>query len=237
MNFVSRKIFYPFFTILFLLGFFGLLYIVFFSQSIEVVRPSYAISGNDIKITMNLHNYSAHTVDNIKIIVRHGKEEHTYWLKGGFDFNSKLDANESYDFIAAVPLNEGDKDYFVSITSPFNRPINLRFPLTDDLLNPVIPIIYLPKSLPVGEEYTYSAKLCNNSPNDLPAVIWLEVDKANGFSDNFFERSIPLKKGDCKIIYSTLTPRVTGEVPIFFLLKVGSRTKDYNGTISVYEGQ
>ena len=48
MSYISRKIFYPLFTILFLLGFFGLLFIVFFSQSIEVVNPSYAISGTDI---------------------------------------------------------------------------------------------------------------------------------------------------------------------------------------------
>jgi len=235
MAYVSRKIFYPLFTVLFLLGFFGLLYMVSFSQSIEIINPSYVISGNDIKLTMTLHNYSWHVVNNIKIVIRNGKEEHTYWLNDGFDLNSKLDANEFYDFVVAIPINEGDNEYFITLASPFNRPINLMLPLTDDLLNPVTPTIYLPRTLPVNKEYTYSVKLCNNSPGDLSEVIWLEIDKMDVFSDVFFERSISIKKGDCKIIYSTLTPKVTGNVQIFFSMRVGPKVKDYNGTISVFE--
>jgi hypothetical protein len=238
----SRKIVYPIFVIIFSLTFFALLFLVFFNQGLEVSEATVSIIGSDVVLKMNLHNNSMHRINGIEVIVSNSQEKNTFFLKressvssSSLDFNkeyvmgnsatnSYLDANESYDFVASLPLSNSLR-YEVFVSAPFNRTIPLDFTLEQSTIDPVKAEVSLLPQLFANVESTYSVKLCNISGTDLAEVIWVENAESGAFKENFFERSVSLKVSECKTIPSTLTPLKTGNITIGFTLKVGTIEK------------
>ncbi|MFA5931475.1 MAG: hypothetical protein WC821_04150 [archaeon] len=230
-----KQVVYSFFVVLFSLVFFGMLFLVFFSQALDVVDPSVSIIGSDIVLKMTIKNISTHAVDGVKVEVINGEEAKSFYLKGVNDGEfSSLAPGEKYDFVAAIPISES-LAYSVSISAPFNRAIPLNFTLEQTTIDPVKAEVSLPSKLYLNEAYTYSVKLCNVSGSDLSEVIWLENAPAGLFKENFFERSISLKAAQCTTIFSTLTPIKLNDSSIGFILKIGTIEKKSSKALQIVE--
>ncbi|MFA6320002.1 MAG: hypothetical protein WCX66_03700, partial [archaeon] len=105
MFFVSRKLVYPFFLIMFSLVIFGLVFISFLNNSIIVNDPSVSVSGSNLVLKMQIENTSNHAIRGVNVLVRNGIIERGFFLKGS-DKNSVLNPGEKFDFVAAIPLEE-----------------------------------------------------------------------------------------------------------------------------------
>ncbi|MFA6269537.1 MAG: hypothetical protein WCW13_02980 [archaeon] len=234
MIYAPRKLVYPFFVVIFLIAFLSVLYLVALSQSIEVNNPSVSILGSDVVVKMNLKNKSMHAVDEIKVVVKSNSEERSFYIKGGSLQSSSLDAGESYDFVALMPLTENTK-YTVNVSAPFNKPISIDFALEESTIDPVKAEVSIPSEIKLNEKIDYVVKFCNVSGTDLPEVIWLERAEEGVFKEVFFERSIALKVSECKSIHSILTPAKLGQVTIGFTMTIGSIEKKSSKILNVVE--
>ena len=236
MVFVSRKIAYPFFTVVILLVFFVLLYLGFFGSSLtaDISGSSVSIVGDQIVIKIPLENKSNHRINNISVTITSDKRSQVLPLKG--DLNSAiLLPGEKYEFLTSIPLGES-YSYVAVVSAPFNRPITINIPLDPNTVDPVRAELFLQKNMVLGKEYNYSVKLCNVSSNDIGEVFWVENAASGDFKENFFERAVSLNKDECKTIYSTLTPIRTGDITMGFSLKVGALKKEVSTTIVVAGG-
>jgi len=235
MVYAPRKLVYPIFIIIFSLTFFGLLFLVFFNQGLEVSEPSVSIIGSDVVLKMTLINKSMHRINGVEVVVSNTETKKTFYLRGESSAqSSSLDANQSFDFVASVPLSKSLK-YEVFVSAPFNKTIPLSFTLEESTIDPVKAEVSLPSQLFVNEEYTYSVKFCNISGNDLADVIWVENAEPGSFRENFFDRSISLKVSECKSIPATLTPLKTGSVNIGFTLRIGTMEKKTSKVLQIVE--
>lgn len=230
-----KQVVFSFFVVLFSLVFFGMLFLIFFSQALDVVDPSVSIIGSDVVVKMTIKNTSMHSVSGIKVEISNASGSKTFYLKGGVgEESSSLLPGEKYEFVASTPISE-NLSYSVNVLAPFNRAIPLNFKLQESTIDPVRAEVSLASKLFVNEEYTYSVKLCNVSGSDLSEVIWLESASKGLFKESFFERTIPLKDSECKTIFSTLTPIQLGEANIGFSLKIGSIEKKISKVLQVVE--
>ncbi|MEI7961930.1 MAG: hypothetical protein WCI04_06360 [archaeon] len=236
MVFVSRKIAYPFFTVIILTVFFLLLYVGFFSNALyaDIGGSSVSIVGDQIVIKIPVENKSNHVINDILVTVNSDKRSSVLPLKGDYNSTSLL-PGEKYTFSTSIPLGES-YSYVAVISAPFDGPITINIPLDPETVDPVRAELFLPKSMILGREYNYSVKLCNVSPNELGEVFWIENALAGNFKETFFERSVPLNKAECKTIYSTLTPIKLGDISMNFSLRVGELKKDVSTIISVSVG-
>ena len=235
MFYSPRRVTYPLFIIIFSLVFFGILYLYYFNQGLTIHDAGLYISGGDIVIKMFIDNNSGHQINNIAVSVESSAGQTTsYYLKGKKISDSFLAAGEKYEFVASQPISNA-LNYTVVVSAPFNQSIRFSFPIDETTLEPVKAEVTIPSKLYLGEEYKYLVKLCNNSKSDLDEVVWLEQAAAGSFKESFFERTISLKLRECKTIYSTLTPNKLGEVPINFVLKVGSLEKKNAVIINVVQ--
>lgn len=223
MVFVSRKIVYPFFLVVFSLFIFGIIYISVLSSSLAVNDPSVSVVADKIVLKMQIENKSSHEIKGISVLVKNGISDTVFFLKGS-EAGSMLGPNEKYDFVASIPLGEA-LNYSVEIKSLLNKSLFLNFNLEQSTIDPVKAEVALPKELVVGQEYTYPVKLCNKSDNDLSEVYWIPAAKEGDFKEVFYEQVISLKKASCETLYSTLTPNKTGDLGLSFLMKVGSIEK------------
>ena len=219
MVFVSRKIVYPFFLMIFSLFVFGLIYIMFLSNSIFVNDPVVSIVGDKIVLKMQIENKSNHEISGVRVLIKNGILERGFFLKGSLE-DSILLPNETYDFVASIPLGEGLK-YSVELSSLFNKPVFLNFELDQSTIDPIKAEVALPSKLIVGQEYTYPVKLCNQSNNDLSEIYWVPNAQPGDFKETFYEQVVELKKSSCETLYSTLTPNRTGKLGLSFLLRIG----------------
>ncbi|MDD3086131.1 MAG: hypothetical protein PHD80_03465 [Candidatus ainarchaeum sp.] len=223
MFFVSRKLIYPFFLIMFSLVIFGLVFISFLNNSIIVNDPSVSVSGSNLVLKMQIENTSNHAIRGVNVLVRNGIIERGFFLKGS-DKNSVLNPGEKFDFVAAIPLEEV-LSYSIEVRALFNKTIFLDFELDESTIDPIKAEVYLPKKLVYGREYTYPVKLCNESNNDLDEVYWIPSSSAGDFKEVFYEQIVSIKKGSCETLYSTLTPNKVGNLSLFFLMRIGSIEK------------
>ncbi len=88
--------------------------------------------------------------------------------------------------------------------------------------------------MPKDAEYTFSAKICNNSTNDLNGVFVAEVSKNISFAGQFgVNREFPLKAHDCKVIYDVITPTTAGEGTLTINYKTQKNTYSESVPITV----
>jgi len=233
MVFVSRKIVYPFFLMIFSLFVFGLIYIMFLSNSIFVNDPVVSIVGDKIVLKMQIENKSNHEISGVRVLIKNGILERGFFLKGSLE-DSILLPNETYDFVASIPLGEGLK-YSVELSSLFNKPVFLNFELDQSTIDPIKAEVALPSKLIVGQEYTYPVKLCNQSNNDLSEIYWVPNAQPGDFKETFYEQVVELKKSSCETLYSTLTPNRTGNIGLSFLLRIGTIEKRTSVIIEVID--
>jgi hypothetical protein len=233
MVFVSRKIVYPFFLIIFSLVIFGIVFIAFLSNTLVVNNSSVSIVGDKIVLKMQIENTSNHEIGGINILVKSGIIDRGFFLKDS-QGASTLKPNEKYDFVAAIPLGEG-LNYSVEIKSLLNKSVFLNFELDQATIDPIKAEVKLPSKLIVGEEYTYSIKLCNQSNNDLGEIYWVPNAQPGEFKETFYEQVIDIKKSSCETLYSTLTPNRTGNIGLSFLLRIGTIEKRSSVVIEVVD--
>ena len=233
MVFVSRKIVYPFFLVIFSLFLFGIIYISILSSSLLVNDPSVSIVGDKIVLKMQIENKSNHEISGINVLVKNGVIERGFFLKGAIE-SSSLIAGEKYDFVAAIPLGEG-LNYSIEIKSLFNKSVFLNFELEQSTIDPVKAEVALPSKLIVSQEYTYPVKLCNQSNNDLSEVTWVPNAQPGDFKETFYEQVISIKKSSCETLYSTLTPNKVGNLGLSFLMRIGSIEKRTSVVIEVLD--
>lgn len=224
MVFVSRKIVYPFFLIIFSLFIFGIVYIAFLSSTIVVNDPLVSVVGDKIVLKMQIENRSNHEITGVSVLVKNGFIDNGFFLKGSMK-NSTLSPGEKYDFVAAIPLEEA-LNYSVEIKSLFNKSVFLNFELDQTTINSINAEVSLPPNkLIVGQEYTYPVKLCNQSNNDLGGIYWVPSAKEGDFRESFDPYELDIKKSSCETLYSTLTPNKAGKLGLSFLLRIGSIEK------------
>ncbi|MGI6589828.1 MAG: hypothetical protein ACOX1V_04175 [Candidatus Iainarchaeum sp.] len=223
MFFVSRKIVYPFFLIVFSLVIFGIVFVSFLNSSIVVNNPSVSVAGSNIILKMQIENTSNHVVKGVNVLVRNGVIERGFFLKGS-SVDSVLNPREKFDFVASIPI-EDVLSYSVEVRALFNKTVFLDFKLEESTIDPVKAEVYLPKKLVYGKEYTYPVKLCNTSDNDLAEVYWIPSASVGDFKEVFYEQIVPVKKASCETLYSTLTPNRVGNLGLSFLMKIGSIEK------------
>lgn len=233
MIFVSRKIVYSFFLLVFLVCFLSLVYVFFFNEGLVVKDPSVSLSQNNLVLKMTLYNASMHSISGIKVTVKSSKKVFEFFLNGD-ESKSVLRPGERYDFLEAIELSES-LNYTVFVSAPFSKTIPMNFELKENFINPVLVKVIINPKIYLNEKYSYSVELCNVSDGDLPEVIWVEGADEGFFKESFIERSISLKKGECKTIYSPVTPIKLGTVELKFYLRVGPLSKGSSKVIEIVE--
>jgi hypothetical protein len=235
MIYVPRRIVFPFFVVAFTLVFSGILFLWFFNSCIVVSEPSVSVVGDEVELKMVVTNSSFMVVKNIVVKVKTDSGESSFNLKDSNGLSkSFLSPGESVDFSQRFPLSS-DTKYFFSLEAPFVRPVLLDFSLDEETTNPVTAEVYLPSKLYLNEQVRYQTKLCNVSGSDLDEVVWVEDSDSLYFKEEFFPRSVSIRKGECKPLYSNLTPIKVGEVEIRFVLRVGAIEKYSSKVVAIEE--
>ena len=91
MVYISRKIVYPIFVLIFAIAFFMLIYFVSFSQDLSISNAEFDFSGDKIVLKMDINNTSNHYLRDIEVIVVMGQEESSYIIE-------ELGPREGYKF-------------------------------------------------------------------------------------------------------------------------------------------
>lgn len=228
MVFVSRKVLYPSFIVVFSIVFFTLVFFFYFSSGLVADNSSVEIDGDSVVFKTTITNVSNHIIRNIRVELL--QEDVDKSVKVG-----DLRPDENVDVIIDKIPFTNDLYYEVKIDAFLNRPVNLFFTLDESNVRPVDTNVMLAKDMRVGESYDYSVKLCNISNNALIDVFWSESAIGNYFDEVFVPRTIDLGIGECKNLNSTLTPIRPGNVEINFNLRVGKLEQNLEYEIVVVE--
>ncbi|MBT4191939.1 MAG: hypothetical protein HOE11_01390 [Candidatus Diapherotrites archaeon] len=228
MVFVSRKIVYPVFLVIFAIAFFTLVYFVSFSPQVLVENTSVDFVGDGIVLKAEINNISNHYVRDAEIVVAMAGEEITAKL-------DPLAPKEVFNVVMPLPVSK-DLRYDVFVNIPFRKSLHLPFELNESTVKPVNATVQLTSSMVVGATYDYTVKLCNVSENSLSEVSWNEHVRGNYFEESLFPRTISLPKNECKNLYSTLTPIKSGQVKIDFTLGVGGIEQNSSHTVNIVGG-
>lgn len=230
LDFVSRrKVIFPYFIILFVIIAFVLVYLFSLSQGLVASDASLSVSGENVIVKMTVTNSSGHIIRDPEVIIVYGGEKKSLKLKLENNF---LDANESYDFVASIPISE-TTSYEVFLTAPFNKPIKYTFSLDPSTTEPVKANVTISTSMVVGRSYDVSVRLCNVSNSELYSVEWIDTVNGKYFSETLVPRQISLNVNECKNLYSTLTPVTIGIATMQFTLKVGDIVKVLTTDITI----
>ncbi len=233
MVYISRKIVYPIFILLFAIVFFSVIFLFSFNQVLKVDDAELEFFGDKIIFTAKVSNISNHLVRNSELLIRMGDQERIAKIKD-------LAVGESFEVISELPFSES-LQYEVFVTTPFSKPIKMFFELDESTVKPVVAEVQIGSDSPIssimtiGKKYDVTVSLCNVSKNDLFEVIWFETVNENFFEEKFFPRSISLRINECKNLYSTLTPINSGEANLTFVLRVGSLEQKESKIITVGE--
>jgi hypothetical protein len=228
MVFVSRKIVYPIFIVIFAIAFFTIVYFVSFSQQLSVENASVEFVGEKIVLNADIVNNSNHFIRDAEIVVEMKDEETTAKL-------DPLAPKEVFSVVMPLPVSP-DLKYDVFVNVPFRKPLHLFFELNESTVKPVNATVQLTTNMIVGEEYDYIVKLCNVSENDLFEVSWKESVVGDYFAEPLFPRTISLGENECKNLYSTLTPINSGQIKIDFILGVGGIEQNSSHTVNITGG-
>jgi len=225
MVYISRKVVYSTFVLIFAIVFFLLIYFVVGSQALDVSNAEFDFSGDKIVLKMDIENVSNHYVRDIEIIVVMGNEESNHLIE-------KLAPGELYKFEEEFEITEGLK-YDVFVKAPFN--ITKYFPIELDAttVQPVLAEVSIASLMKVGEAYTVLVTLKNVSESDISEVAWITSAEGSFFEESFFPRTAFLKSGESKTLYSTLTPISPGTANLTFVVKVGKIEHDFEYEIII----
>ncbi len=223
--FISRKIVYPVFIIVFAIIFFTLIYFISFTQVLTVENASLELVGDQVLLKADIVNNSNHSIDDAQVKVVMNNEERVAVVQS-------ISANDRVEFTTEIPFSE-NLQYEVYITSSFNRPVHLHFELDETTVRPVTAEVQLTSSMTVGNKYDMIVRLCNVSESDLFEVYWIESVEGSYFEEPFFPRTVSLGVNDCKNLNSTLTPINPGMAKMKFVLRVGKLEQNYSHTITI----
>jgi hypothetical protein len=226
MVYISRKIIYPSFVVIFSLVFFILLYFFYFSDGLEVSEESIEIVGQSIIYRSIVTNTSMHYVRDVKVDIIDEEFNNSYRIKD-------LAPGESVDVeIDNIPI-VNDYQYDLVISGFLNRPKRFEFSLEASTVRPVDAEVNLASEMQVGTEYNYFVKLCNVSNNALTDVMWSESIEGSYFEQPLIPRTIDLSVNECKNLNSTLTPIREGDIVLDLRLRVGKVEQNYEYNISI----
>ena len=214
MIFISRKVIYPIFVLVFAIAFFMLIYLVSFSSDLAVLNAEFGFSGDKIVIKMDINNISNHYVRDIEVIVVNGNEESNLII-------GELAPGAQYHFEEEFGISE-KLVYDVYIKAPYNITKRFTKELEATTIRPVLASIFIDSELKVGQQYNPILTFKNVSESDLSEVVWITSSEGDYFEEEFFPRKFPLKSGESKSLPTTLTPKVPGSVKLTFILKVGN---------------
>ncbi|MBT4870729.1 MAG: hypothetical protein HON47_04095 [Candidatus Diapherotrites archaeon] len=225
MVYISRKIVYPIFVLIFAIAFFMLIYFVSFSQDLSISNAEFDFSGDKIVLKMDINNTSNHYLRDIEVIVVMGQEESSYIIE-------ELGPREGYKFEEEFEITEGLK-YDVYVKAPYNITKHFPLELDETTVRPVLAKVNLNSEMRVGEEYNVLVTLQNVSKSDISDVIWITTSEGTFFEESFFPRTVSLKSGESKTLYSTLTPISPGVVNLTFTVKIGNIENDFEHEIII----
>jgi hypothetical protein len=225
MVFISRKIIYPIFVAVFAIAFFMLVYLVSFSNDILVDNAEFSFSGENVVLKMDLINTSNHVLRDVSVMVVMGQEEQNEVI-------AEILPGEKVLFEKTLPVSK-TFGYDIYIRVPFNRPVFLSLVLDESTVRPVVSEVSLSNPMVVGEQYNIGVTLKNVSKSDLLEVYWITSAEGSFFEESFFPRSVALKSGESKTLYSTLTPISPGNVKLNFVLKIGDIEQKSSHTVTI----
>ena len=214
MVYVSRKIIYPMFVLVFAIAFFMLIYLVSFSNDLSVSNAEFGFSGDKLVIMMDINNVSNHFVRDIEVIVVNGNDVTNLIIE-------ELAPGAQYLFEREFDISE-NLVYDVYVKAPFNITKRFTKELEATTIRPVLASIFIEPELKVGQQYNPILTFKNVSESDLSEVVWITSSEGDYFEEEFFPRKFPLKSGESKSLPTTLTPKVPGSVKLTFILKVGN---------------
>jgi hypothetical protein len=227
--YISRKVVYPVFIVLFAIAFFTLIYFVSFSQQVSVENASVELVGEEVLLKADIINNSNHFIRDAELLVVMSGEETTAKL-------DPLGPKEVFNVVMPLPISS-DLRYDVYVNVPLRKPLHLFFELEESTIKPVTASVQLVSNMVIGQKYNYIVKLCNISENDLSEVTWIELFEGTYFAEETFPRTTSIQKDECKNLYSTLTPINPGQAKINFALKVGEIEQNSSHVINIVSGE
>ena len=214
--YVSRKILYPIFIALFAIIFFSMVFFVSFYQPITVIDPKLAVEGDHFILSMWIRNNSNHAITGADILVDMGGDQQVVKINEC----GCLAADENIQVAFELPFSNVSS-YNVYIRSPLNKSVRLNFPVEESTIRPVKASVRMSTSMKVGQKQDVAVDLCNESESDLHDVTWEMLADEGFFEEELFPQSVSLRVGECKTLYSTLTPIKSGSVSLEMSLSVG----------------
>ena len=230
--YTSRKRAYSFFVAIFTVAVFVIVYFVSFYQPLVVSEPSISVSGDHALLKMYVTNVSGHVIRGADILALMNGQQKSESLEGA-DGNGILSSGEKVLVEMEVPISS-TYGYDVFVNAPFNKSLHLFFELDKSTVNPVTAEVSLSKRMVVGTSYDVIVTLHNTSESDLSEVIWIQTVEGSYFQETSIPRSVAIKSGEYKPLYSTLTPVIPGTAQITFTLRVGQSEQDYPAEVMIF---
>ena len=225
MVFISRKVVYPIFVLIFAVAFFVLIYMVSFSQDLVVLNAQSDYSGDKLVLKMDINNISNHFVKDIEVLVVNGGKEDNYLI-------SSLAPGEQYHFEEEFEITEY-LHYDVYVKAPFNITKYFPIELKQNTVRPVLASVAIPSEMKVGIQYSPNISFMNVSESDISEVVWVTTSDGDYFEEDFFPRKFSLKSGESKSLPATFTPKAPGQVKLTFILKVGNIEYEQDKIITI----
>jgi len=227
MVFVSRKVVYPIFVLIFAVAFFALIYFVSFSQDLSVSNAQFDFSGDKIVLKMDINNISNHFVKDIEVLVVNGDKENSHIIK-------TLAPGEQYYFEEEFEISEYLR-YDVYVKAPFNITKYFPIELNENTIRPVLVSVAIEPEMKVGVQYNPIINFVNVSESDISEVMWITSADGGFFEEEFFPREFSLKLGESKYLPTTFTPKAPGKAKLTFILKVGNIEYEQEKVITIIQ--
>lgn len=228
MVYVSRKLLYPAFIVIFSIVFFIMVYLFSISQSLVVEEARFELAGDSLVFYSTINNISNSYVRDISVDLIHSGGKTSYRVED-------IPPNESREVVIKDIVFSDDLVYDIFILAPFNRTIRLPFVLEEDTIRPVTAEVFLTGEMVVGEDYDYIVKLCNVSNNALIDVRWSASTNESYFDQPLIPQVIDLGINQCKNLNSTLTPIKSGIARLKFVVSVERLEQSYQHEIFISE--
>lgn len=227
MVYISRKIIYPIFLLVFTIVFFSIIYLSTFSQALKVDNSSIDFYGQEVILKVEIENISNRVIDDAQILVKMSEGEKSKKIP-------VLNPNDKNFFEITLPFSS-DLKYDVYILSPFNKTIYFPFELEQSTVNPVSVKVQIDGDMIIGEEYDLTYTLCNESQNNLHDVYWITQVEGDYFENfNSIVQTVDLDISECRNLYILeLTPIKQGQARIIFKLKVGGLESESEKIINI----
>jgi len=228
--YVSRKILYPIFIALFAIILFSAVFLISFYQPLAVLDPKLAVEGDHFVLSMVLKNNSSHAIRGADILVDMGGSQQTVKINECGCLGANEDTNVAFNLPFA-----NVSSYDVYVRSPLNRSVKLSFPIAPSTIEPVKATVRMSSNLQVDQKQDIAVDLCNESESDLHDVTWTMSVEEGFFSDEMFAQSVSLRVGECKPLYSSLTPIKSGTTYLEMTLSVGELVQKSSAKLTITE--